>query len=190
MVHATGSKPLMGHAPQPDDIFFTQIDASWVHNPYEDTLVITANVANSLIHRLLVDNVSAVSILYWNTYQNTGLRQAYLTSMTSPLYRFTGDSVIFEGTIKLSVTLGEPSRTITMVIDFLIVKCLLAFNGILGKPQLNTLKVVTSIHGLTIKFPTAAGIGQVRGRQRNSRECYNKSLELAENGPELPKQWR
>ena len=30
------------------------------------------------------------------------------------------------------------------------------------------------------------GTGQVRGRQWDSRECYNKSLELAEEGKELP----
>ena len=39
---------------------------------------------------------------------------------------------------------------------------------------------------LTIKFPIVAGTGQVRGRQRNSRECYSRSLELAKKGPELP----
>ena len=37
-----------------------------------------------------------------------------------------------------------------------------------------------------MKFPTATGIGQVRGRQCDSRECYSKSLELAKMEPELP----
>ena len=37
-----------------------------------------------------------------------------------------------------------------------------------------------------MKFPTAAGIGQVRGRQHDSRECYSKSLELAKIELELP----
>ena len=72
------------------------------------------------------------------------------------------------------------------MINFLIVKCPSAFNGILGRPLLKALKAVTSIHYLIMKFPTAAGIGQVRVRQRDSRECYIKSLELAKMGPELP----
>ena len=42
------------------------------------------------------------------------------------------------------------------------------------------------IHSLTIKFSTVARIGQVLGRQYYSRECYNRSLELVENEPELP----
>ena len=69
--------------------------------------------------------------------------------------------MILEGTIKLAVTLGEPPRMATVVIDFLIVKCPSAFNGILGILLLKALIVVTSIHCLTMKFPIAAGIGQV-----------------------------
>ena len=106
--------------------------------------------------------------------------------MTSPLYGFTRDSVILKGTIKLAVTLGEPSQTTTMMINFLAVKCPSAFNGVLGRPLLKALKAVTSIHCLTMKFPIAARIGQVRGLQHASKECYSTLLELAEMAPELP----
>ena len=46
----------------------------------------------------------------------------------------------------------------TVVIDFLAVKCPLAFNGVLGSPLLKALKAVTLIHCLTMKFLTATGI--------------------------------
>ena len=39
-------------------------DVSWVHHPHEDALVITAKIANSLIHHVLVDSRRAVNILY------------------------------------------------------------------------------------------------------------------------------
>ena len=126
------------------------------------------------------------NILYWGAYQKTGLRQVDLTSTTSPLYGFTGNSVIPEGTIKLVITLGEPPWAVTVVINFFAMKCSLAFNEVLGRPLLRALKAVTSIHCLTMKFPTAAGIGQVRGRQHDSKECYSKSLKLAKMGLELP----
>ena len=106
--------------------------------------------------------------------------------MTSPFYGFTGDSVILEGIIKLAVTLGEPPQMATIVIDFLVVNYPSAFNGVLGRLLLRALKAVTSIHCLTIKFPTTVGTCQVRGRQRGSRECDNRSLELVENKLELP----
>ena len=65
MVHTTSSELSVIHAPQPQDVIFTKSDVSWVHNPHEDTLAITTEIANSLVHRLLVDKRSAVNILYW-----------------------------------------------------------------------------------------------------------------------------
>ena len=78
-----------------------------MHYPHEDSLVVTTKIANSLILRMLMDNGSAVNILYYDTYQKVGLTRADLNPTTSPLYWFSGDHVIPEGTIKLVVTLGE-----------------------------------------------------------------------------------
>ena len=64
MIGTTGSKPLRGYVPQPNDIVFTQANANWVHHPHEDAVVITVEVTNNLVHRLLVDSGSAVNILY------------------------------------------------------------------------------------------------------------------------------
>ena len=70
--------------------------------------------------------------------------------------------------------------------EFLVVDCPLAFNRVIGRPLLKVLKVINLIYHLTIKFPTAEGTGQVRGSQYDSRECYNKSLRLAEKKKKLP----
>ena len=37
-----------------------------------------------------------------------------------------------------------------------------------------------------MKFLTVEGIGQVRGNQYDSQECYNKSLKLVEKERKLP----
>ena len=50
--------------PKPKDIVFTKTDVSWVYHPYEDALAITAKIANSLFHRVLVDSGSTINILY------------------------------------------------------------------------------------------------------------------------------
>ena len=65
---------------------------------------------------------------------------------------------------------------VIVVIDFLVVNYPSTFNGVLGRPQLKTMKAVTSIHYMTIKFPTTMRTDQIQGRYWNSRECYNKSL--------------
>ena len=79
MVHSTGSKLPVGHAPQPYDIVLTKVNASWVYSPHEDVVVITVEIFNSLVHRLLMDNESTVNILYWGAYQKIGSRKADLT---------------------------------------------------------------------------------------------------------------
>ena len=108
--------------------------------------------------------------------------------MASHLYSFIGDNVIPEGTIKLVFTLGDPPQMTTVMINFLVTKSPSAFNEVLGRPLLKALKVMTSIYCLTIKFPTVAGIGRVQGQQHDSRECYDKSLELVEMELELPQE--
>ena len=135
-----------------------------MHHPHEDVLVITTKIANSLIHWLLVDSGSIVNILYWNAYQKIGLKRDNLRPTNSPFYGFTEESVISEGTIKLVVTLREAPQMATTVIDLFVVNYPSSFNRVLGIPLLKTLKSVTSIHCLMMKFPTTAGTGQVRGR--------------------------
>ena len=68
MVHTTGINPTRGETQKPRDIIFIEADANWVHHPHKDALVITAKIANKIIHRILVDNGSATNILFWDTY--------------------------------------------------------------------------------------------------------------------------
>ena len=161
MVQTINSSPQRGTKPKSQDNFFTEIDASWVHHLHEEALVITTKIAHNLIHWVLIDSGRVVIILYWNAYQKMWLKQANLCSTTSPLYWFTGESVIPKRTIKLATTLREAPQMMTIVIDFLVVNYPSAYNGVLGRPLLRTLKAITSVQGLTMKFLTMAGIGQV-----------------------------
>ena len=58
------------------------------------------------------------------------------------------------------------------------VDCSSTYNGILGRPTLNYWKAATSTYHLMIKFPTEYGIGELRGDQVATRECYIAMLEL------------
>ena len=157
-----------------------------MHHPYTSALVIPVKIANNIIHMMLVDNDSATNILFWDAYQKTGLTQADLSPTTSRLYGFTGDHVIPNETIKLAVILGEHPRVATVVTEFLAVDCSSAFNRVIGRLLLRTLKATSSILCLTMKFPMVAGIWQAQGKYWDSKKCYNKSLELAEKREKLP----
>ena len=51
-----------------------------------------------------------------------------------------------------------------------------AYNMLLGRPSLNTIKVIPSAYHMMIKFPTVSGVGMVREDQRVARECYSASM--------------
>ena len=71
----------------------------------------------------------------------------------APFVRFGGTRVLPLGVVALSIVVGDYSQQITKDVTFLVVDCLSAYNAILGRPTLNSWKVVTSTYHLIIKFP-------------------------------------
>ena len=169
---------------EPEDIVFTEADAKQVLHPYTDALVIIVRMANSNAHRMMVDNSSAVNILYWDAYKRKGLTECDLSLTNSLLYGFTRDHVIPRGTIKLVVIVGEHPRTSTVVTKFRS-RLPISLQRSTRELLLKALRTVVLSHCLTMKCPMTMGIGQVQGRQCDLRQCYNKSLKLAEKERKL-----
>ena len=130
------------------------------------------------MHWMLVDNGSSADILYYPAFQQMGINRARLTSTNAPLVSFGGTRVLPLGAITLSVTVGDYSQQITQDVTFLVVDCSSAYNGILGRPTLNSWKAAISTYHLMIKFPTEYGVGELRGDQVAARECYIAMLEM------------
>ena len=80
------------------------------------------------------------------------------------------------GSIQLVLTLGDPPCQATTTVRFLIVDAPSAYNMLLGRPSLNTIRDIPCAYHMVIKFPTASGIGMVRGNQRVAKECYSASM--------------
>ena len=53
----------------PYSVTFTDADSRGVHHPHNDALVVTMNVANHTVRRILVDNGSSVDILFWDAFK-------------------------------------------------------------------------------------------------------------------------
>ena len=82
------------------------------------------------------------------------MNRARLTPTHAPLVDFGGTRILPLGAITLSVTVGDYPQQITQDVTFLVVDCSSAYNGIIGRPTLNSWKAATSTYHLMIKFPT------------------------------------
>ena len=130
------------------------------------------------MHRVLVDNGSSADILYYPVFQQIGIDRARLIPMNAPLVSFEVTRVFPLGAVTLLVTMGNYLQQITRDVTFLMVDYLFAYNGILGRPTLNSCKAATSTYHLMIKFPIEYGIGELRGDQMAAHECYIAMLEM------------
>ncbi|RWV82976.1 hypothetical protein GW17_00055480, partial [Ensete ventricosum] len=130
------------HVPRQDPEI-TLGDGDDAYPDHDDALVISAQIANARVKRVMVD---------------TG--------------RFTGDSVSPAGTAVLPVTVGEEPRSKTLLVSFIVVALPSAYNAIIGRPTLNKLRAVVSTYHRIMKFPTRAGVGEVQSDPRESRQCY------------------
>uniref|UniRef100_A0A2N9FUJ3 Integrase catalytic domain-containing protein n=1 Tax=Fagus sylvatica TaxID=28930 RepID=A0A2N9FUJ3_FAGSY len=157
-------------------ISFSEEDARGTHQPHDDALVITINIAGFTTRRVMVDNGSSADILYLPAYQQMQLDKDKLRPMDAPLVGFTGDKICPVGIVTLPIMVGTHPKTVSKTVDFLVVNCPSAYNAIIGRPTLNRLRAVTSTYHLLLKFPTEHGIGEVRGDQVAARECYLASL--------------
>jgi hypothetical protein len=157
-------------------ISFSEEDARGTHQPHDDALVVTINIAGFTTRRVMIDNGSSADILYLPAYQQMKLNKDKLRPMDAPLVGFISDRVCPVGIITFPITVSTYPKTVFKTVGFLIVNCPSMYNAIIGRSTLNRLRAVTSTYHLLIKFPTEHGIGEVRGDQIAARECYLASL--------------
>ena len=157
-------------------ITFSDSDLEGCQHPHDDPLVIRAVVANKTIHRVLVDNGSLTDIIFASAFDKMGIEKERLEPVNTHLRGFFGEKVLPLGSIQLVLTLGDPPCQTTTIVIFLIVDAPSAYNVLLGRPSLNSIRAIPSTYHMVIKFPTAKGVGMVQVDQRVARECYSTSM--------------
>ena len=157
-------------------ITFSDSDLEGCQHPHDDSLVVRTIVANTTVHRVLIDNGSSADIIFASAFDKMGIRREKLEPVNTHLRGFLGEKVLPLGSIQLVLTLGEPPCQVTKTARFLIVDAPSAYNMLLGIPSLNAIKAIPSAYHMIIKFPTIHGVGMVRGDQRVARECYTASM--------------
>lgn len=130
--------------------------------------MVTLQITNHNVHRVLINTRSSVDMLFCLAYNQMRLPPTLLKLTDTPLYGFVGHSVQLYGKVKLLFMAGSHSAQVTILTNFLIVDTPIAYNAIIKRPTLNALRVVTSTYHLALKFPMLAEVGVVHGNQVRS----------------------
>ena len=151
-------------------------DLEGCQHPHDDPIVVRVIVANTTVHRVLINNGSSADIIFASAFDKMGIGREKLEPVNTHLLGFSGENALPLGSIQLVLTLGDPPCQATTTARFLIIDAPSAYNMLLGRPSLNAIKAIPSAYHMIIKFPTIHGVGMVRGDQRVARECYTTSM--------------
>ncbi|GKE65379.1 reverse transcriptase domain-containing protein [Tanacetum coccineum] len=120
----------------------------------EGPLVIEAKIGGYIIHRMYVDGGSLTEVLYEHCFNR--LRPEIKNQMvpaTTSLTGFSGETIWPLGQLRLLVTIGDADHFTKEWMNFMIVRSLSPYNGIIGRPRIREIHAVPSTaHGM-LKFP-------------------------------------
>ena len=119
---------------------------------------------------------NSANILFAEVYDKLNLGRKRLQPIRSPLIGFSGEKVYPLGSITLPITVRATPQSSTVMVNFLVIDCPSAYNIILGRPALNTLRAIPSTYHLILRFPTSNVVGEIRGDQIAASECYVSSM--------------
>ena len=159
---------------QGTSILFEEKETQHLERPHDDALVITLDVANFEVSRILIDTGSSIDLIFLSTLERMGISRADVVGPPSPLVAFTSELAMSLGTIKQPVLAGKISK----IVDFVVFDKPVAYNIILGTPWIYQMKAVPSTYHQCLKFPTSSGVETIRGDQEALRTCYLASHRL------------
>ncbi|KAL2532346.1 Ribonuclease H [Abeliophyllum distichum] len=98
-----------------------------------------ANTAREELDQARTNDGSTVNILFGCTFDQMDVDHE-LTAILEPLFSFTGDSLVPQGRIILTVNFGEPPCHLKKFIEFLVVDTRYAYHRVLDRPTLKDLQ--------------------------------------------------
>ncbi|XP_050259187.1 uncharacterized protein LOC126704210 [Quercus robur] len=128
---------------------FSDEDKVRIIQPHDDALVVTLRIGGYDVKRVLVDQGSAVEVMYSDLYKGLNLRPEDLTAYDSPLVSFEGKTITPRGQIRLLIQTGSD----VVEVDFIIVDAYSPYTAIIARPWLHALGVVSSTLHQNVKYP-------------------------------------
>ncbi|XP_021737598.1 uncharacterized protein LOC110704128 [Chenopodium quinoa] len=159
--------------PEPfPEVIISEADRGEVKALHNDPMVFIMKIANLKVGRILIGTGSSADIISLAALKNLSFPEDALQDITHPLVGFGGNVIHPVGRIDLPVRFGQKGEGRDMVVRFLVVKELIGYNFILGRPTLNTAKVVIVPHLMMLKFERTDGkIRTIQGSKKMAKEC-------------------
>nr|GFA41239.1 reverse transcriptase domain-containing protein [Tanacetum cinerariifolium] len=138
------------------EIAFPQLAAS---NGTNGPLVIEAEMGGHMIHRMYMDADFSMEILYEHCFNRLRPEiKSQMVSATTSLIGFSGETIWPQGQLRLLVIIGDATHSTKALMNFMIVKSLSPYNGIIGRPGLKAIQAVPSTVHRMLKFPVERGV--------------------------------
>ena len=103
----------------------------------DDLMVITIELENFVVKKVVIDQGSLVDMLYWTTYQKLQLPIEAMVLYDEPIYGFSDERVCTHRYIDLHIVFRKGHQTKTILVRFLVVEAHTSYNIILRRPSLN-----------------------------------------------------
>ena len=153
-----GASPVLG---------FLDEDKIGTIQPHDDTLIVTLRIGGFNVKRVLVDQGSAVKVMYPDLYRGLNLKPKDLTAYDSLLVSFEGKTVTPMGQIKLAIQTGLD----VVEVDFVVVDTYSPYIAIMARPWLHALGAISSTLHQKVKYPLEGRVKEIVGNQAMARQC-------------------
>ena len=153
-----GASPMLG---------FSDEDKFETIQPHDDALVVTLRIGGYDVKRVLVDQGSAVGVMYPDLYKGLNLKLEDLTPYDSPLVSFKGKTVTPMGQIRLPIQTGSDM----VEVDFIMVDAYSPYTAIVARPWLHAIGAVSSTLHQKVKYPSEGQVMEIVGVQTMARQC-------------------
>ena len=152
---------------------FSDEDKLGTIQPHDDALVVTLRIGGYDVKMVMIDQGSAVEIMYPGLYKGLGLKSENLIAYSSPLVSFEGKMVVPKGQIRLPVQIG----TDVVEVDFIVVDVFSPYTAIMGRPWFHTLGTVSSTFYQKVKYPSKDQVLEIIENQSMSRQCLVAAIQ-------------
>ncbi|GJZ08858.1 reverse transcriptase domain-containing protein [Tanacetum coccineum] len=138
----------------------------------EGPMIIEVEIGGHCVHRIYVDEGSALEILYEHCYNRLRSEiKKQLIPATTPLIGFSGETIWPIGKIQMLVKIGDEEHSASAWMNFMVVRSSSPYNGIIGRAEVRKLQAVPSTAYGMLKIPVEGGVITLKSSKLVPLEC-------------------